>query len=77
MKVDLSERELSYLSRAIFRQRIDKPEDEPEIAAALDPKISVARYRVRQAADAFGEGCASEHPPKNQPRRIIDLTPRS
>jgi hypothetical protein len=55
VKVDLSERELSYMSRTIFRQRIDKPEDEPEIAAALDPKISVARYRVRQAEDAFGQ----------------------
>jgi hypothetical protein len=39
----LTERELAYLSRAIFRQRMDKPEDEPALAASLDPLISVAR----------------------------------
>jgi len=51
MKVDLTERELAYLSRAIFRQRIDKPDDEPDVAASLDPKISVARMRAQEQAD--------------------------
>lgn len=55
MKVDLSERELAYLSRAIFRQRIDKPDDEPKLVAKLDPKISIARDRTVRAARAFGE----------------------
>lgn len=53
MKIDLSERELAYISRAIFRQRIDKPQDEPKLAAELDPKISIARAR---AQDAEGDG---------------------
>lgn len=48
MKVDLSEQELAYISRAIHRQRIDKPEDEPVLAAVLDPKISVARMRAKK-----------------------------
>lgn len=37
--------ELAYLSRAIFRQRLDRPDDEPELAAKLDPLISLARDR--------------------------------
>lgn len=41
----LSEEELAYLSRAIFRQRMDAPEDQPELAARLDPLISTARQR--------------------------------
>lgn len=41
-----TERELAYLSRAVFRQRTDKPEDEPELASSLDPLLSVARFRV-------------------------------
>lgn len=41
----LSERELAYLSRAIFRQRADAPDDEPDLAAQIDPLISVARMR--------------------------------
>jgi hypothetical protein len=45
MQVELSEEELAYLSRAIFRQRTDKPDDEPVLASQLDPKISVARMR--------------------------------
>jgi len=43
----LTERELAYLSRAIFRQRTDKPDDEPGLAAQLDPLISVARSHGR------------------------------
>ena len=39
----LTERELAYLSRAMFRQRMDKPDDSPDIAAKLDGLISVAR----------------------------------
>lgn len=42
----LTEKELNFLSRAIFRQRTDKPDDEPELAAKLDPLISLARIRV-------------------------------
>jgi hypothetical protein len=41
----LTERELAYISRAIFRQRIDKPDDEPELASKLDPLISLARQQ--------------------------------
>lgn len=41
----LTERELAYLSRAVFRQRMDKPDDEAELSASLDPLISVARMR--------------------------------
>jgi len=48
MKINLTEKELAYLSRAIFRQRIDKPDDEPELAATLDGNISVWRIRARQ-----------------------------
>ena len=48
MKVDLTERELAYISRAIFRQRIDRPDDEPHLAPSLDPKISVARMRAAE-----------------------------
>lgn len=43
----LTERELAYLSRAVFRQRMDKPDDEPVLAASLDPLLSVARMRTR------------------------------
>ena len=43
----LTEDELKYLSRAIYRQRIDSPEDEPELASHLDPLISVARDKSR------------------------------
>jgi hypothetical protein len=43
----LTERELAYLSRAIFRQRIDRPDDEVALAAQLDPLISVARMRAK------------------------------
>lgn len=52
MNVDLNETELAYLSRAIFRQRMDKPDDEPELASQLDPKISVARDRAGAEAAA-------------------------
>ena len=45
--IKLSERELAYISRAIFRQRMDKPDDEPELASKLDPKISVFRERAK------------------------------
>lgn len=48
MEVNLTEKELAYLSRAVFRQRIDKPDDEPELAATLDGNISVWRMRARQ-----------------------------
>lgn len=48
MILDLDEAELSYISRALFRQRIEAPEDEPELASRLDPKISVARYREQK-----------------------------
>lgn len=51
MQVDLTEKELSYISRAIFRQRLDKPEDEPELASQLDPKISIARDRASKNVD--------------------------
>lgn len=44
-----TERELAYLGRAVFRQRTDKPEDEPELASRLDPLLSVARFRVTPA----------------------------
>ncbi len=47
MKIELSERELAYLSRAIFRQRMDAPEDEANLASHLDPKISLARDRAK------------------------------
>lgn len=43
----LSERELAYLSRAIFRQRTDRPNDESDLAAQLDPLVSVARDRAK------------------------------
>ncbi len=43
----LTERELAYLSRAIFRQRTDRPDDEPELAAQLEPLVSVARMRAK------------------------------
>lgn len=43
----LTARELAYLSRAIFRQRTDKPSDETELAAQLDPLVSVARSHAR------------------------------
>lgn len=43
----LTECELAYLSRAVFRQRTDKPDDSPELAAKLDPLISVARMHAR------------------------------
>ena len=42
----LTEQELNYLSRAIFRQRVDKPDDEPKLAAELDPLISLTRIRI-------------------------------
>lgn len=45
MRIDLTEPELAYLSRAVFRQRMEKPNDEPFLAAQLDPKLSVARIR--------------------------------
>jgi hypothetical protein len=48
MKVDLTERELAYISRAIFRQRLDRPDDEPHLIPSLDPKISIARLRARE-----------------------------
>jgi len=51
---DLSDRELAYISRAIFRQRIDRPEDEPELASHLDPKISLARIRLRRNVPPAG-----------------------
>lgn len=41
----LTEQELAYLSRAIFRQRLDAPEDSPDLAAQIDPLISVARQQ--------------------------------
>jgi hypothetical protein len=44
----LTERELAYLSRAIFRQRMDAPDDEPELATRLDPLVSVARMRAKR-----------------------------
>lgn len=46
MQVDVTTKELAYLSRAIFRQRLDAPDDEPEVASSLDPKISIARIRA-------------------------------
>lgn len=46
--VELSAEELAYLSRAVFRQRLDAPDDEPDLAAQLDPKISVARMRAKE-----------------------------
>jgi len=52
MKVDLTYQELAYISRAIFRQRIDRPDDMPHLTPSLDPKISVARDRARQAEAA-------------------------
>ena len=39
----LTKDELAYLSRAIFRQRTDKSDDEPKLASQLDPLISLAR----------------------------------
>lgn len=39
----LTKAELAYLSRAIFMRRIEKPDDEPQLSAKLDPLISVAR----------------------------------
>ena len=45
----LTKQELAYLSRAIFRQRMDRPNDSPAIAAQLDPLVSVARYRAEKA----------------------------
>lgn len=38
----LTHEELKYISRAIFRHRIDKPHDHPKLAAQLDPLVSVA-----------------------------------
>ena len=43
----LTEQELAYLSRAIFRQRMDAPDDEPQLASQLDPLISVARTHAQ------------------------------
>ncbi len=40
--------ELAYLSRAVFRQRMDAPADRPELAAQIDPLISVARMRAAE-----------------------------
>jgi hypothetical protein len=48
----LTEQELAYLSRAVFRQRIDAPDDAPSLAAQLDPLISVARSSALAAARA-------------------------
>src|SRR4051812_14931647 len=48
MVINLTEKELAYLSRAVFRQRIDKPDDEPELAATLDGNLSVWRIRARK-----------------------------
>lgn len=48
MNVDLTYQELAYISRAIFRQRIDRPDDSPHLTPSLDPKISVARDRARK-----------------------------
>lgn len=48
MKIELNEKELAYLSRAIFRQRLDAPNDEESLASKLDPKISVARQRASE-----------------------------
>lgn len=42
----LTKRELEYLSRAVFRQRMDKPDDEPTLASQLDPLISLARDKA-------------------------------
>ena len=47
----LTKRELAYLSRAIFRQRIDAPDDEPVMAARLDPLVSLARMRADSQED--------------------------
>lgn len=52
MKVDLTEKELAYISRAIFARRIDHPEDEPHLTPSLDPKISVARMRAAEEEEA-------------------------
>jgi hypothetical protein len=41
----LTDQELAYLSRAVFRQRMDRPDDEPALAAQIDPLLSVARSR--------------------------------
>lgn len=46
----LSESELAYLSRSIFRQRIDAPNDQAQLAAQLDPLVSVARMRAARAS---------------------------
>lgn len=43
----LTKDELAYLSRAIFRQRMDAPDDSTVLASQLDPLISVARMNVR------------------------------
>lgn len=43
----LTDSELSYLSRAVFRQRMDAPDDSPQLAAQLDPLISLARTKAR------------------------------
>lgn len=48
MEVNLTEKELAYLSRAVFRQRMDKPDDESELSATLDGNISVWRMRARK-----------------------------
>lgn len=43
----LTQRELAYLSRAIFRQRADAPDDEPDLATHLDPLISIAKMHAK------------------------------
>lgn len=44
----LTPAELLYLSKAVFRQRTDKPDDQPDVAASLDPLISVARMGAQR-----------------------------
>lgn len=61
----LTERELAYLSRAIFRQRIDKPDDEPKLAAQLDPLVSVARMNAKQTVTKSADPPITEERPRD------------
>jgi hypothetical protein len=53
--VPMTSEQLAYLSRAMFRQRMDKPDDSPALAASLDPHISIWRHRLRKVGCVVSE----------------------
>lgn len=44
--VPMTADQMAYLSRAVFRHRVDAPQDEPILVASLDPHVSVWRDRL-------------------------------